>query len=766
MRHLYYVLQTLLRGRGSNIIKVISLSLGLLMSVFLFARIAFELSFDNFYHESEKLYIVKTGWMEKGILKGSEGYYTIHSIPGTIAEEFPDEVQSATTCFSEGGKRYRLGTLKFEFPTVMVDTLYFATMGLDILEGNPQELANPDVIFLSQSAAKSVFGDESPLGKTLNYNCWGDDVAMLVKGVYADLPLNTAMYTRPEAIVSFTSIERHSWARLGWNSGGNFGGYLRLRNPADADILNERLTAAIARHIPENSGLELSIHIVPIRSIHLDNSRVRKMIWIMGLLGLVLLFTTTLNYVLVSVASLTQRAKSIGVHKCSGASERGIFSMFLIETAVMIILALLLIGLLIYLFHEKMEELASIPLNALFAWQNLWAPLSVIALLFLLGGCLPGMLFSRIPVTQVFRRYTSGRRSWKRVLLFIQFGGAAFILGMMLLVFVQYNYATGRDRGFRPERVAYVFQRLENPDNLRSVLMGLPYVESVASASASLLSFYAPYTVTDNQGNRLFSPRSSTFDADYLEFIGLRLKTGKNLSGSGQLLVNRKFVEKMKWEGTGIGERVNDLGTVVGILDAFSFPLAPDDDTPVMITWAEGIESLVHVRLKNPFDDNLVRLNEEMKQAYPQNELVFRSMEGEMRSFSESVRIFRDVTLLASITILFIILMGLIGYVNDEIRLRSKEIAIRKVNGAEVSSVLHLLARDVLWLAVPAIIIGTIGAFKTGEVWITQFRDVVSLPVVGYIAVALALLIFIIACVTIKAWRIANENPVKSIKSE
>ena len=766
MRHLYYTLQTLLRGRGSNVIKVISLALGLLMSVFLFARIAFELSFDNFYHEPENLYLVKTGWLDKGILKGGEGSYTIHSIPGTIAEEFPNEVKSATTCFSEGSKQYSLGALKFEIPTVMADTLYFTTMGLDILEGNPQELANPDVVFLSQSAARSVFGNELPLGKTLNYSCWGQEVAMLVKGIYADLPLNTVMHVRPEALVSFASIERHSWARLGWNSGGNFSGYLRLYNPGDAKVLNERLTAAIARHIPEKSGLELSVHITPVRSIHVDNSQVQKMIWTMGLLGLVLLFTTTLNYVLISVASLTQRAKAIGVHKCNGASASSIFSMFLIETAVVIALALLLIGVLVYTFHEKMEELAAVPIPVLFAWQNLWAPLLVVALLFLLGGCLPGVLFSRIPVTQVFLRYTSGRRGWKRVLLFVQFGGAAFILGMMLVVFMQYNYATGRDRGFRPERVAYVYQRLENSDNLRSILTGLPYVESVASASATMLGFYAPYMITDNQGNRLFSPRSSAFDADYLDFMGLHLTAGRGLSGSGQLLVNRTFVEKMKWEGTGVGERVNDLGTVVGVLGTFSFPLAPDDRDPVMITWADGMANHVHVRLKEPFDDNLIRLNEEMQRAYPQNELLFHSMEGEMLSYSESVRVFRDVTLLASVTILFIILMGLIGYVNDEVRLRSKEIAIRKVNGAEVSGILQLLSRDVLWLAIPAVAIGIIGAYKAGEVWISQFNDTVSLSVLWYIAVSICLLLFIVVCVVIKAWRIANENPVHSIQSE
>ena len=248
--------------------------------------------------------------------------------------------------------------------------------------------------------------------------------------------------------------------------------------------------------------------------------------------------------------------------------------------------------------------------------------------------------------------------------------------------------------------------------------------------------------------------------------MGMKLAAGQRLSGSGQLLVNRTFVEKMKWEGTGVGERVNDFGTVVGVLATFSFPLAPDDRNPVMITWAEGTAGHVHVRLKEPFDDNLIRLNEEMRRAYPQDELLFRSMEGEMLSYSESVRVFRDVTLLASITILFIILMGLVGYVNDEIRLRSKEIAIRKVNGAEVSGVLRLLSRDVLWLAVPAVVIGTIGAFKAGEVWISQFNDTVHLSVAWYIVVALCLILFIVSCVIIKAWRVANENPVHSIKSE
>ena len=697
-RHIYYTLQSLLHKQGSNAIKIVSLALGLLMSVFLFARIAFELSFDNFYHDSDNLYIVKTGWLKNGVLEGNESRFTIIPIPAAIAEEFPEQVESSTVSCSLFDNSFQLGERQLDMSTVMADTLYFSVLGLEMIEGNPQDLAGPDVVFLSAKSAKEAFGDENPIGKTLRYDFWGYQTTLLVKGIFADIPLNTSLERRPEAIISFPTIGRHLKWDLGWQSGGNYDGYLRLRSPQDADWLNERMSIAIARHIPPESGLELSVRIVPIHNLHVETPQVRKMIWIMFFLGIVLLFTTALNYVLVSVASLTQRAKAIGVHKCSGASGSSIFSMFMVETAIVVGLALLLIGLLVYIFHEKMEELAAVPLSALFDWQNLWAPLSVILLLFILGGCLPAMLFARIPVTQVFRRYTSGRRGWKRVLLFVQFIGAAFILGMMLMVVSQYSYVTTRDRGWRPERVAYTTQREVDGNSLRSLVGSLPYVEGVASAERPILWFGSNQPILDNQGNELFYPRNTWFDSDFLPFIGLRLKEGHNLTGEGQLLVNSVFCEKMNWTDSPIGKRVNDYGTVVGLLDSFSFADMPNDNLPVMVEWTGKTAATLHVRLKEPLDENLARLNEEMHRIYPQKSLVFRSVEQEMRSYAESVRVFRDVTLLVSLTILFIILMGLIGYVNDEIRLRSKEIAIRKVNGAETESILLLLSRDVLWL--------------------------------------------------------------------
>jgi len=131
-----------------------------------------------------------------------------------------------------------------------------------------------------------------------------------------------------------------------------------------------------------------------------------------------------------------------------------------------------------------------------------------------------------------------------------------------------------------------------------------------------------------------------------------------------------------------------------------------------------------------------------------------------------SVRVFRNSTIVATFVILFITLMGLIGYTNDETQRRSKEIAIRKVNGAEASGILELLAKDVLVTALPAVLLGTLASWYVGELWMSQFATTMGSTIPYYIMTALVTLLMIVGVVLVKTWKIANENPVISIKSE
>ncbi|WP_297329442.1 FtsX-like permease family protein, partial [uncultured Bacteroides sp.] len=131
-----------------------------------------------------------------------------------------------------------------------------------------------------------------------------------------------------------------------------------------------------------------------------------------------------------------------------------------------------------------------------------------------------------------------------------------------------------------------------------------------------------------------------------------------------------------------------------------------------------------------------------------------------------TIPIFRNATLLSAITMFFVMLMGLIGYTTDEVRRRSKEIAIRKVNGAEASMILRLLLRDIFYVAAPAVLIGVLVAWYVNNIWMEQFSEHIPLGWIVYIWIWIANLAIIIGCVLWKSWRTANENPVISIKSE
>ena len=223
----------------------------------------------------------------------------------------------------------------------------------------------------------------------------------------------------------------------------------------------------------------------------------------------------------------------------------------------------------------------------------------------------------------------------------------------------------------------------------------------------------------------------------------------------------------MGWTGNGVGEVVPGMGTVTGIID-ISFPDRPEME-PYCIRWWNNEEntSTLHVRLKEPFEDSLYRLNEDMKKLYPQEDIVFKPVKDTVADLFRSARIFRDSVLVACIAILAITLMGIIGYTNDEVRRRSKEIAIRKINGAEVSTILKMLCRDIAIIALPAVVIGTLASWYVGNIWIsTNFKDILFIHPLVYIGVAMVVMAFILGTVIVKSWRVANENPVLSIKSE
>ena len=770
MNQIYYAIQNIIRGKNSTLVKVVSLSLGLFFSIILFALVGTQLSYDSFYQDNEDIYVVETAW-DSG--KGLEykSYLCVYPTAKTLLEHFPEQIETATVISLFSPKTVQHGSENIWLNLIQADSLFFQTMGIPLIEGNAQDLTQPDALFLSKSSARRIFGYENAIGKTLR---WQNKHELIVKGIFVDIPENVTMHA--EAVLSLN----HPWnngSERDWASGGNWPTFVRLKKGVDITYINERINPIVGNYLATTNAFQsgsvkrAEVSLTPLKGYHLKNNEVKIMIVIVFILGLALLLTATFNYSLISISSLSHRAKAIGVHKCNGAETSNIFGMFLLETLFVTGISTFAALFLILNFREQIVELTGIPIETMFYLNNLWAPALAVLLVFIIGCIIPGRLFSSIPVTQVFRRYTEGKKRWKYPLLFMQFFVTTFLIGFVSVIYVQHQYILTKDMGYDSDRVAYVRHLFESPTNAMSNIRNLPYVEGADFSMRNLMHYGGTIDVKVLEGyeGQKFNTRVAQYNDDFCRFMKIRLKAGKYHTNANEILVNPAFVKAMGWTSDGVGENLPGIGTVTGVVD-MCYP-NENSDFPYYAKWISkemtGYPIEMHVRLKEPFEENYLRLNEEMKKLYPEKTPVFTSYDKELRNRFETIRTFRNSVLIASIAILFITLMGLIGYTNDEVHRRSKEIAIRKVNGAEIKDILNMLCRDIAIIALPSVVMGTILSKFISDAWVSScFEDVLAISPIIYIGVTMVTLAFILGTVIAKSWKIANENPVLSIKNE
>ena len=773
MRHLYYTLQTLLRGHGGTAEKIISLTLGLAMGVLLFAQIAYELSFDRFYPNPDTLVMLRMRNVTKGVPAAEYNYGTYRPAAADLSEAFPELVESA--CLTSNFWRpafYKDDKKLDDIQTLFADTAYFATTGLTLLKGDPKDLALHSNAFISESMARQLYGDESPIGKELSveklYN-------VTIRGVYADVPRNSIM---PHDLLLPMAAMDWAYGAGTWGTNNLYGVLFRLKQPADVEAMNSRIQKAVEQYTDPHLGDDVvtEYSVLPLYKVYRSLPDSTRRLVILGVLGFSIFFVSILNYVLRAVAAMSRRAKQVGVHKCSGADGWHILSMFLWETGLLVAASILCGGALLWLLRGQVEELLGSRLTDLFTWQTLYVPLGTVLLLFLVAGVVPGRIYARIPVTQVFRRYTDGKRSWKRGLLTVQFIGVAFIGSMLLTTVWQYHELMTRSVGFRAEGLAVgtVTGNIERAQGVADAIRREPYVEAVAGSGTSLLAHYSTNRLTDNQGNFICPLHFTLMDKEMPQVTGMTLLEGHWPQHRGEAVVGRTTVETLKWGDTAIGRklpvdpswaRLEEQPVVTGVVEDVRNMGFFQGQTCTAFILNDRVRTF-NVRLKAPLDENLKRLNAFVKSAYPDLSLEFTTYQDIRREQNASVSTFRNTVWVTTACIILIVLMGLIGYVSDETQRRSKEIAVRKVNGAEASDILRLLSVDILKIAVLAVAAGIAAAWYVSGQWMQQFADSRLFSPAWYALLALLLLVLIVAVVVLKAWRIANENPVLSIKSE
>ena len=774
----------------NNILKILSLGIGLAIGCILIAKVCFESSYDNFYKGLERIYLIRPNYSLRGEVNESD------QVSGGIApgfKKYVPGVESATrtTFLFESDKFYTEEKALVTGTLVLADTAFFDVFDRKILAGNPKEvLAQRFNIMVSRSFAEKMGGIDKAVGRII-YNEEAPKLKFTIGGVYDDFPENGSLYY--DILLSMETYPKESTDN--WLGNDRYKGYVKLEEGVTPESLDPAIRKMMDKNLPmeelKNSGYKIWCVLSPFHKLHTSEPYVRNLIIILSVVSFVLVLISLMNYMLISISEMVKRSKEIGIHKCYGAEGTNIYGMLIKETSVYLFFSLLLAFLMILGFRQTIEYLLGVSLEALFIKETMIVLCGVILVLFLVSALLPGYLYNKIPVSVAFMNYKENKRKWKLCLLFIQFIINVFLLSFVFIIAAQYDKALNDDPGYNYDNVLYYNVRgVDKVQASRSVevISSLPDVVDVERA------YTLPFDYCS--GNNVYLPGgdSELFNiADqyagtegFFEFFDIPIIEGRVPAAENEIAVSRSFVEKMKeftdWNDGPIGKGIYltehsdssamNLGilTISGVYEDYRIGLLNrmDKRPSVRFTGKADNEYMPYILIKvkdiNP--ETINRIQNKLGEVITEKEMEVFSYEQVMNSMYDDNKKMKNTILAGSIFSIAIAFLGLVGYVRDEAQRRSKEIAIRKINGATTAEILSLFVAGIMKWLVVAFIIGDALAYYVAGLWLEQFAEKVSLSLLYFIAADLIVAIIVVATVVICSLKISNANPVLSLKNE
>ena len=777
MKNLNYSLRYLLKNRGNSITRLISLALGLVVSLLICSYVGINLSYGRFFTDRERVYQIFENSPQFGIT-GPQ----LEPVAYTLAENIPSI--EATTNYFDRLMQVKLGNSYMDARWLEVSEDFFTVLDFGVLSGDPKHIlsregvANNEV-FITERLAELLFGSEDPLGKIVPTTQGQEYV---VSGIFRTPPV-----TNPLDDFDIVSFRDYNPTTANWQGDDSYPTFIKLRKGTTKSQAEAEIQRLIEEHPTLRKMVELwkaNYFLVPIEDVVYVDNNIRQTQMIYGILALLALLVATLNYVLLTLSSLVQRSRTIAMLRCNGASRWDIFRMLLSETLIMIMAAIVVAVFVIACLHQEIYQLLGYQLVDLFAWERIWIPALVCVVSFLVAGLIPASLYSRVSMSYAFRRGSDNRTWWKRILLFVQVACTTGVVCFLLTTSQQSKYILEADLGYDYDRIvtmnfgATTSQRSAMVEELKR----LPFVESVGHSVQYPIWGYFGNPVYDYEKKEiLFSCRFEYFDEGYIETMGMEIVTGRNFNEQDALnktIVNEEFVRQHGWElESAVGKSYWQNGgwcEVVGVIRDFTqaggfveplsvFRTAYIDNDP-----NRPLTLQMSIRLTELTPENIKALDSVIAENY------HSEWEYQLTPYVDRVKerfVYRDSmrnnVLLVSLTTLIISLIGLIGYLGNEMARRRKEIAIRKVNGATTSQVLSLLSLNISWVVIPAVVTGVAGAVWGGMKYLEMLETMCE-PLAWWIfAVGAAVVIAIVYVILIiRTWHTANANPIDMIKIE
>ena len=795
--YLKTAVRALLRYKGYSFINIIGLSLGLACAMLIILYVRDEVSYDAFHRKGSQIYRVDRQMIQPDGSIHRSGYTGYFQGP-RFAAQVP-EVQGFVR-FLQGQADIKTGSEIQSQSINLVDTNFFSVFSFPLLHGDPATcLQSPDNVVITEDVATRQFGTTDAMGKIIYFEDSGKLVPHTVTGVAKNCPQNSSI--KFETLIPLIVSPNDAANNLNWFQ-WFLNTFMVLRPGADPKAVEAKMQKVFEAEAGESikmiqqtysiKKLGISFGLQPLADIHLSRSVSANeglsdggnpmSSYILSGIAVFILLIACINFVNLTVARSMKRAKEIGIRKVIGGNRQQLIIQFLGESCLLccasFILALLLASAALPFFNHFSNKALS--LSYLSDVRLIAGYVALFLLTSLLAGFYPALVLSNYnPVKTLYGRFVlSGKNYFQKSLVVLQFALASFLIMVTLTIFYQFRYLTSQPLGYDDSNLVQVGKANLSHRELalfKSALSSDPDILGVAPKNSGFSSFTVKVS---GNGKGDVTMTYETIDAGYLSLLKIPLVAGRNFSpdypadSTQSVLVNESFVREAGWKdpiGQSVGyTEIKERYTVIGVVKDYHFKPLTEKIEPQLFTMRPGnAYGMMYIRIRPGSETtSLAAIAAAYKQLFPLSAYTYTFKSDSNRKSYEAEQKWMQILFFGAVLTIFISCIGLFGLSVLSGEKRTKEIGIRKVLGASVTTIAATLSRDFLRLVLLALVIAVPVAWFTADKWLQNYPYRISLSW-GLFAGA-GLLVILIALVTVsyQAIKAAVANPVRSLRAD
>jgi putative ABC transport system permease protein len=781
-------LRNLLKNRTVSFINIAGLAIGLASCIIILAYIGYELSYDRFHEKAGRIY--------RGVIHvTSEREWEttpqmVAAVGPSLNEDFP-EIER-TVRFRTPEDRY-LGHNErsyFVENVIYSDSTLFDVFSFRLLQGNPEQaLSAPFSVVLSEQTARKIFGHADALGKSVLLD---NKDLLMVTGIIEDAPANS--HIQYGAFISFCSLEEDKNMHLDWNGGWVYYTYLLVSPGTDLKALTAKFQSFFDRHINylyKDAGVSLNMNLQPLSDIYLHSGlngeigptgNLSYMI-LFFLIALLIFCIACINYINLTATRLTVRQRETGIRKLLGATRKGIIQQFLVESLVLNVIALGLALIMAEIILPLVNNLINLDLHLYQASFMPWSLSILIVILAtgVLAGCYPALHLSAqntITLTRQATSIDSRKPNLRSITVVFQYTISIAMIICSIFIYKQLGFIRHNDRGYDQNNILLVPIQTENiyrkHELLKAEFLNISAIEYVSACYDYPGSGYTSNGYIPEGYKEPMMTHVLYTDEDFVPMMGLQMQEGRNFSKSletdkNKYLINEAFARYIGWKDP-VGKTIDRNGKheVIGVVSDYNFATLHEPIAPLIISLErEGRFHYFMIRVKEgQAADVIEQLSSKWERIIP--EVPFESSYLEDMDDIGYLNETRQATLILLFTILAMLIafMGLYALTSYETERQTKNIGIRKVNGASaIEILLLLLGRFTRWVLISILIACPI-AFYAINRWLQHFAYKTHMSWWIFMLAGVTAIVVSILTVSWQTIKAARRNPVDALHYE